>query len=174
MSTVEASCDSFSSMVHYTTVIQRFRHALVNPAWVCFVWVGMTIGVSMLATPVRFTATTITRPIALDVGRVVFAALNKAELAALVILLIVTRAAGLATKYWGFAAVLALIVIAQSLWLTPQLAERTEMIISGVEPPASYAHAIYSSLELLKIGLLFFLGFSSLAGNRSSRGAGAA
>ena len=36
------------------------------------------------------------------------------------------------------------------------------MIINGVEPPKSYAHAIYSSLELLKIGLLLFLGFSSL------------
>ena len=142
--------------------MQKFRNALLNPAWICFLWVGMTIGVSMIATPVRFTATTITREIALDVGRVVFAALNKAELVALVILLIVIRASGRATKYWIFAAILALIVIAQSQWLTPELAERTQMIINGVEPPASYAHAIYSSLELIKIGLLLYLGFSSL------------
>ena len=143
------------------TVMARFRNAVLNPAWICFLWVGMTVGVSMIATPVRFTAETITRPIALDVGRVVFAALNKAELAALVILLIVVRASGRAAKYWGFCGVLALIVIAQSAWLTPELAERTQMIISGVEPPKSYAHAIYSSLELLKIGLLLYLGFSS-------------
>ena len=52
---------------------------LRNPAWVCLIWFGMTAGVSLLATPVRFTATTLTRPVALDVGRVVFAALNKAE-----------------------------------------------------------------------------------------------
>ncbi len=91
------------------TVMQRFRNALMNPAWVCFLWTGITIGVSMIATPVRFTAETITRPIALDVGRVVFAALNKAELAALVVLLIVVRVSGKATKYWGFCGVLALI-----------------------------------------------------------------
>ena len=156
------------------TVMTRFRNALLNPAWICFLWVGMTIGVSMIATPVRFTAETITRPIALDVGRVVFAALNKAELVALVLLLIVVRASGQATKLWAFCAVLALIVIAQSAWLTPELAERTQMIINGTEPPASYAHAIYSSLELLKIGLLLFLGFSSLSNAGSGGRAGPA
>ena len=156
--------------MHYMTMMQRFRNALINPAWVCFLWTGITIGVSMIATPVRFTAETITRPIALDVGRVVFAALNKAELAALVVLLIVVRVSGKATKYWGFCGVLALIVIAQSAWLTPELAERTQMIINGVEPPASYAHAIYSSLELLKIGMLLYLGFSSVGGSASGGG----
>jgi hypothetical protein len=155
-------------------VMQRFRNALLNPAWVCFLWVGMTIGISMIATPVRFTAQTITRPIALDVGRVVFAALNKAELAALVLLLIVVRASGRAAKYWAYCGVLALIIIAQSVWLTPELAERTQMIINGVEPPKSYAHAIYSSLELIKIGLLFFVGFSSLESRGSGSRAGSA
>ena len=174
MRTVEVSCDSVVGIVHYMSVMQSMRNALFSPAWVCFLWVGMTLGVSMLATPVRFTAETITRPIALDVGRVVFAALNKAELVALVILLIVIRASGRATKYWGFAAILALIVIAQALWLTPELAARTDMIINGVEPPASYAHAMYSSLELVKIGLLFYLGFSSLQTDASGGRAGAA
>jgi len=141
--------------------MDRLRNAVLSPAWICFLWVGMTVGVSMIATPVRFTAETITRPIALDVGRVVFAALNKAELAALIILLIIVRGSGRAARYWEFCGVLALIVIAQSAWLTPELAERTQLIISGVEPPKSYAHAIYSSLELLKIGLLLTLGFLS-------------
>lgn len=148
------------------TVMDRIRNALLNPAWVCFLWAGMTIGVTMIATPVRFTASTITRPIALDVGRVVFAALNKAELAALVILLIVVRASGAAARLWSVCAALALIVIAQSAWLGPELADRTQMIINGVEPAKSYAHALYSILELLKIALLLYLGFSSLGVRR--------
>ncbi len=152
--------------------MQRFRNALLNPAWLAFLWIGISVGVSMIATPVRFTAETITRPIALDVGRVVFAALNKVELAALVILLIIVRVSGKARKYWGLCGALALIVIAQSVWLMPELAERTQMIINGVEPPKSYAHAIYSSLELIKIGLLFFVGFSSLAPERPNDGSG--
>jgi hypothetical protein len=154
------------------TVIHRFRNALLNPAWVSFLWVGMTIGISMIATPVRFTAQTITRPIALDVGRVVFAALNKAELLALVLLLIVVRVSGRATKYLGFCGALALILIAQSVWLIPELSERTQMIINGIEPPKSYAHAIYSSLELAKIALLLWLGFYSLGSDRSGSGTG--
>lgn len=149
--------------MHYMTVANRIRDAILNPAWVCFLWVGLTAGVSMLATPIRFTAPSITRPVALDVGRVVFAALNKAELAALVVLLVVVRVAGLTQKWWAFCAILTLVVLAQGAWLIPELAARTDIIIAGGEPPASYAHAIYSSLELVKIGLLLFLGFSALA-----------
>jgi len=120
----------------------------------------------MIATPVRFTAPSITRPIALDVGRVVFAALNKAELVALVLLLIIVRVAGLTQKWWAICGFLALIVLAQGAWLIPELAARTDIIMAGGEPPPSYAHAIYSSLELLKIGLLLYLGFSALAEQR--------
>lgn len=144
------------------TVSNRIRNAILNPAWVCFLWVGITVGISLIATPVRFTAQSITRPIALDVGRVVFAALNKAELVALVLLLIIVRVAGLARKWWAFCALLALIVLAQGAWLIPELAARTDIIMAGGEPPPSYAHAIYSSLELAKIGLLLFVGFSAL------------
>ena len=152
--------------MHYMTVLTRIRNAMNNPAWICFTWVGLTVGVSMLATPVRFTASTITRPIALDVGRVVFAALNKAELVALVLLLIVVRVAGLARRWWALCGGLALIVMAQGLWLIPELSARTDIIIAGGEPPPSYAHAIYSSLELIKIGLLLYCGFASLSSAR--------
>lgn len=149
--------------MHYMSVSHRIRNALLNPAWVCFTWVGMTVGVSMIATPVRFTATTITRPVALDVGRVVFAALNKAELLAVVLLLVIVRASGRSRELWMWASVLILIVLAQGAWLIPELAARTDIILAGGEPPPSHAHAIYSALELIKIGLLLFLGFRSLA-----------
>lgn len=139
------------------------QNAIRNPAWICFTWFGMTAGVSLLATPVRFTADTITRPIALDVGRVVFSALNKAELMALVVLLIVVRASGQARSMWAVCGILALIVIAQSAWLLPELAVRTQMIIDGREPPQSYVHAIYSTLELAKLGILFVTGFVALS-----------
>ncbi len=135
---------------------------LRNPAWVCFIWFGMTAGVSLLATPVRFTATTLTRPVALDVGRVVFAALNKAEFVALIVLLIVVRMTGKAKELWAFCGVLTLILMAQSVWLLPELAARTEQIIAGIEPGTSIAHAAYSILELSKLLLLLYMGFRSL------------
>jgi len=145
------------------SVSRRIRNALLNPAWVCFMWAGMTVGISMIATPVRFTAVSISRPVALDVGRVVFAALNKAELLALVLLLIIVRVSGRSRELWAWCGILILIVLAQGAWLIPELAARTDIIMAGGELPPSAAHAIYLSLELVKIGLLLFLGFSSLA-----------
>ena len=136
--------------------------ALKNPAWVCFIWFGMTAGISLLATPVRFSAPTITRPVALDVGQVVFAALNKAELVALVLLLIVVRVSGKARELWTQCSLLVLILLAQSVWLLPQLAARSQLIMAGIEPPASMLHASYSTLELIKLLILLYLGFRSL------------
>lgn len=135
---------------------------LRNPAWISFTWLGMTLGVSLLATPVRFTAATITRPVALDVGRVVFAALNKAEFVALIILLVILRVSNRARSLWIPVFLLALILIAQSAWLLPELAARTDMIIAGREPPPSIAHSAYSILEITKLVLLSYTGFNSL------------
>lgn len=123
----------------------------------------MTVGVTMIATPVRFTAESITRPIALDVGRVVFEALNRVEFGALLLLLVVVRLSGRSSELWAWCSVLALVVLAQGVWLIPELAARTDVILGGGEPPPSYAHAIYSTLELGKIAILLFLGFRSLA-----------
>ena len=150
-------------MVHYIPVSQRIRNALLNPAWVSFTWVGMVVGVSLIATPARFTAGSITRPVALDVGRAVFTALNKVEFLALVLLLIVVRISGRSAALWAACGALALIVVAQGAWLIPELAARTDIILAGGEPPSSYAHAIYSTLELAKIGILLVTGIRSLA-----------
>jgi hypothetical protein len=144
-------------------VSQRIRNALLNPAWVCFTWVGLTVGISLIATPARFAAGSITRPVALDVGRVVFAALNKAEFLALVLLLVIVRASGRSANLWAWCSALALIVLAQGAWLIPELAARTDIILAGAEPPPSYAHAVYSTLELAKIGILLYIGVRSLA-----------
>lgn len=142
-------------------IVQQVRQALLNPAWICFTWFGMTAGVSLLATPAKFMAPTITRPVALDVGRAVFGVLNKAEIIALVVLLVVVRLSGEARRWWAVAGVLTLIVLAQSAWLLPELAARTQMVVEGVELPPSMAHGLYSSLELVKLGLLLYLGISS-------------
>ncbi len=117
----------------------------------------------MLATPARFAAPTVTRVIALDIGRVVFAVLNKAELIALIIFLVVVRSSKRGRQWWAVSAVLVLIVMAQTNWLIPELAERTGQIVAGVEPAPSIAHAAYSTLELVKLGLLFSMGVAALS-----------
>ena len=141
--------------------LKGLQHSLVNPSWLAFVWFGVTAGISLLETPVKFTAPTITRPVALDVGRTVFAALNKVELALLVLVLVLVRLSGRSRELFAACAGLALILIAQSLWLLPELSARVQSIINGVEPGGSIAHVTYSVLELTKLALLLYIGFRS-------------
>ena len=140
----------------------EFLQVLRNPAWIAFIWFGMTAGISLLATPVRFSVTSLTRPVALDVSRAVFEALGQAEFVALIILLIVVRICGRAKDYWAACGLLALILIAQSAWLLPVLSARTDQIISGIEPAASYAHAAFSIMGISKLLILVFVGVKSL------------
>lgn len=134
---------------------KRLKQVLGSPAWLCFTWFGLTAGVSVLATPARFSAELITRPIAFDVTATVFAALNKAELVALILMLAIVRVSGRARGWWAWCGVLTLLLIAQSVWLLPELTERAAMVASGQPLPDSIAHAAYSSSELFKLALLF-------------------
>ena len=145
------------------TIAARIRTALGNPGWVCLTWFGMTAGVALLAVPAQFGAVSTSRPVSLDVARTIFVTLNKAELVALVLLLIVVRVSGIARRWWGAVSVLAFIMLLQTVWLLPELAERSRMILAGTEPPPSIAHAAYSTLELAKLGLLLVLGLTAIS-----------
>ena len=141
-----------------------------EPSWLAFVWCGLTAGISLLEAPVKFSAPTITREIALDVGRVVFTALNRVELVLLVLLLILVRVSDRSRYLWAHVGILALIMVAQSAWLLPELSARSQMIVSGVEPGPSIAHAGYAVTELLKLVTLLSLGFRSMSLAAESRG----
>lgn len=151
------------------TIAARLRTALGNPGWVCLTWFGMTAGVALLAVPAQFGATSTTRAVSLDVARAIFTALNKAELVALVLLLVVVRVSGNARRWWGAVSALAFIVLLQTAWLLPELAERSRMILAGTEPPPSIAHGAYSTLELIKLGLLLVLGLTAISTPGSRR-----
>lgn len=146
-------------------VLKPYLRLLRNPGWLCFAWFGMTAGISLLEAPVKFTAPLITRVVALDVGRVVFAALNKAELAALVLTLVLVRASGLSRQLWAPTLALALILIVQSVWLLPELSQRSLAIAQGIQPGESPAHLIYGLLEITKLLLLLVLGFRAVRHN---------
>jgi hypothetical protein len=148
--------------------LKDLKHKVINPSWLAFVWFGVTAGISLLETPVKFSAPTITRPVALDVGRVVFAALNKVELALLILLLVLVRVSGRSRQLFAACGGLALILIAQSVWLLPELSSRAQSIINGFEPGESIAHGAYSVLELAKLILLLYIGFRAADRPRTS------
>lgn len=149
-------------------VLRAAKATLSSPAWLCFTWFGMTAGVSVLATPARFSAELITRPIAFDVTATVFAVLNKAELIALILLLIIVRVSGRAKHWWAFCGVLTLLLIAQSTWLLPELTERAAMVAAGRPLPESIVHSAYTTTELIKLALLFGAGIMATAGSKET------
>lgn len=143
-------------------MLRKLVNMLKNPAWLCFSWFGISLGIAGIATPIRFRTPSVSREVAADVGQAVFLALNKVELALLVILLVLIRVAGRSRDYLVPGAALALIVIIQSAWLLPELAARANMIAAGDTPPATAAHSLYSALELGKYAMLFWIGFTAL------------
>lgn len=130
-----------------------------NPGWLCFAWFGMTAGISLLEAPVKFTAPSLTREVALDVGRVVFTALNKVEIFALILLLVLVRVSARARDWWVGCGLLVVILIVQSAWLLPELNARAQQIMAGTEPAPSIAHGAYATLELIKLVTLLVMGF---------------
>ena len=144
--------------------------------FVAWVWLGLVVGVSFVATPIKFTAESLTRPVALDVGRVTFHLLNRIEwVLALALVALVLRSAQ--RVRWprpvpALVGVVLVIVLAQTLWLLPELDARVAMIIDGVEPPRSILHTVFGVLEVAKVVALGIVGHLAPAGRRSPVSAG--
>lgn len=121
------------------------------------VWCGMLLGVSFLATPAKFLAPSLSLPVALDVGRYTFAIFNKAEwLLALMLMASVLLGARTWPAICG-TAIAVLLVIAETIWLLPELDQRVGAIITGQQPAPSNLHDLYVVFELVKLLALLFV-----------------
>ena len=135
------------------------RPATVVLIAVPFVWLGMVLAISFLETPVKFRAPGITVPLGLGIGRLVFRALNAAELAlaAALTLAALTSTAGRSTIEGAPATVLIAIwtlLVVQVAVLRPRLDRRARQLIQGHSPPPSRAHLAYVAAECAKVLLL--------------------
>ncbi len=116
-------------------------------------WAGLLLGVSFLATPVKFLAPSLSLPVALDVGRQTFKVFNWVEVALALLLVVLT--VGTARRWMQATAVtVALIVAMQTVWLLPVLDARVQVILDGSTPPSSVLHMIYIGADTLKLTLL--------------------
>jgi hypothetical protein len=120
-------------------------------------WCGMVLAIAFLEAPLKFKAPGITRELGLGIGKIVFSALNNAELALAVILAVAIFAvASHKTARFVFG-VIALILLIQTFWLIPVLMNRADVIISGSTPPDSSIHIFYIVFEAAKATLLLAL-----------------
>lgn len=128
-----------------------------------FGWLGMVVAISLLETPLKFRAPGITVPLGLGIGRLVFRALNTAELvlaAVLTVSLIVGRGTGSA---YAVLVALWVLLLGQVVGLRPRLDRRALLIVEGQSPPPSRLHLLYIALEAVKVVLLPVLGILLLS-----------
>lgn len=124
---------------------------------VTLIWAGMVIGVSLLATPAKFAAPSLTLPVALDIGRHTFGVFTPIEIGAAAI---ATALAALSRRR----VVLALIAVVdgvvgvQAAWLLPVLDARVEVILTGGTVADSPLHEVYIALEGAKLLVLLTVG----------------
>ena len=104
-----------------------------------------------------------TVPIGLGIGRLVFRALNAAEVV-LGLIVVVAMASGGHRRAAEILSVVALTALAVQLTLVrPQLRRRTERVLAGRSQQRSTAHLAYVALELVKAPALLAAGVLVLA-----------
>jgi hypothetical protein len=124
-----------------------------------FVWFGAVIAISFVEAPLKFQAPGITIPLGLGIGRLVFFALNKIEIAlGSVFLISIVGAIGIGRKALVIFTAIAIILLLETVWLLPWLDSRAEHVINGTADPFSKLHFVYIAFDAVKLILLLVLG----------------
>lgn len=131
-----------------------------------FIWFGAVAAISFMEAPLKFTAPNITLELGLEIGYVVFHALNKVEIALGVLFFVSIIFARPDKKLIPIIyGTIAVILILQTLWLFPMLDERTMKVIAGTAEPYSNLHIYYIVFDAVKLILLLALGIVSVKEN---------
>jgi hypothetical protein len=127
------------------------------------IWLGMVLAISFLEAPLKFRAEGLEMRVGLAIGRIVFRALNIAEVLWAVVIAVCLIIAGASGLVLVLAAVTAVLLAVQLLVVRPRLNRRTAHVLAGHHAPRSRAHHAYIGLEALKLAALVALGATLLA-----------
>ncbi|MGW1339508.1 hypothetical protein ACWCOV_00535 [Kribbella sp. NPDC002412] len=127
-----------------------------------FVWLGMVLAISFLEAPLKFRAPGVTIPVGLGIGRIVFRALNRTEIALSAVTLAAIAIGRPSTAAATLTAAVAVILAGQLTVIRPQLNRRSDRVLAGEDLPRSTVHLYYVALETAKVIALVALGIRLL------------
>jgi hypothetical protein len=128
-----------------------------------FVWLGMVLAISFLEAPLKFRAPGVTTVIGLGIGRLVFRALNVAEVVLALVVVVALLLAGVPVGPGVVVGVLVVVLLAQLVLVRPRLNRRSDRVLAGEPLPRSRLHLAYIGLEVVKVAALVVLGVLLLA-----------
>ena len=137
-----------ASREHATAVLR-----MIIPA----VWLGMVVAISFLEAPLKFQAPGITIPLGLGIGRLVFTALNIAEISLLVATTLVLVWPRASRPFWVVTGMLWLVTLVKIVVVRPPLNARSDIIVAGGDPGDSLLHYLYIGLDAIGVVLLIVL-----------------
>lgn len=127
------------------------------------IWLGMVLAISFLEAPLKFRAEDLDLRVGLAIGRIVFRALNIAEVGWAVLIAACLAFAGASGPVLVLAVVTAVLLAVQLAVVRPRLNRRSAAVLAGQDAPRSRAHHAYIGLEALKLAALVALGAALLA-----------
>ena len=117
-----------------------------------FVWLGMVLAISFLEAPLKFRAPGVTLQIGLGIGRLVFRALNTAEVILAVGILIALVSSASPVRVLVPLVVASAALAIQLVAVRPRLTRRSDAVLKGDNPvQRSRGHYVYVALEVIKV-----------------------
>lgn len=129
-------------------------------------WAGLALGATLIATPVKFLAPSLSLSTALEIGRVTFYWVGIAETALCISLVIAIVTFG--GIRWRYAIIPIALFAIQRVGLMPVLDARTVEIIAGNTVEKSNLHNFYIYLEFAKFFALIAAGAIGISANKET------
>jgi hypothetical protein len=122
----------------------------------------MVLAISFLEAPLKFRAPGVTLAVGLGIGRLVFSALNRVEVALAAVIMIGAASGPHPSGLIVGGAVAVGALFAQLVFVRPFLVRRSNRVLNGEQGPRSRAHHAYVALEVVKVLALITLTWAAM------------
>lgn len=139
-----------------TTQIRRYPVASIA----IFIWIGFICSISFMEAWLKFQSPSVTVPIGLSIGKLVFGALNKSEwiFATVVLVHLAINKNQLSSFLLVFFLIPLALLMIQTFFTLPALNGRVNSVLLNLELAPSFLHFYYLFMDIVKVICLFIFG----------------